>query len=72
MLSQFPLLQPPRSDRVYELVDQALGDVRFPNDAFLVILPDGAAQLVIVHGWPVFPDPPQTCHLGRVLNLEYT
>lgn len=59
-----------RSDRVHELVDQALGDVGLPDDAFLVILPDGAAQLVVVHGWAVLPNTPQTCHLCRVLDLE--
>lgn len=51
------------SDRVDKLVDEALGDVGFPDDAFLVILPDGAAQLVVVHGRAVLPDAPQTGHL---------
>lgn len=58
------------SDRVDELVDEALGDVGFPDDAFLVILPDGAAQLVVVHGRAVLPNAPQTGHLRRVLDLE--
>lgn len=31
------------SDGVHELVDKALGDVWFPDDALLVILADGAA-----------------------------
>lgn len=63
-----PGLQP--SDGVHKLVDKALGDVRLPDDALLVILADGAAQLVVVHGRPVLADAPQPGHLGGVLNFE--
>lgn len=63
-----PGLQP--SDGVHKLVDEALGDVRLPDDALLVILADGAAQLVVVHGRPVLADAPQPGHLGGVLNFE--
>lgn len=59
-----------RSDRVDELVDEALGDVGLPDDPFLVVLPDGAAQLVVVHGRAVLADAPQPGHLRRVLDLE--
>lgn len=60
----------PPSDGVHKLVDEALGDVWLPDDALLVILADGAAQLVIVHGRAVLPDAPQPGHLGGVLNFE--
>lgn len=63
-----PGLRP--SDGVHELVDKALGDVRLPDDALLVILADGTAQLVVVHGRPVLADAPQPGHLGGVLNFE--
>lgn len=58
------------SDGVHKLVDEALGDVWLPDDALLVILADGAAQLVVVHGGAVLPDAPQPGHLGGVLNFE--
>lgn len=58
------------SDGLHKLVDQALGDVRLPDDAFPIILADGAAQLVVVHGRTVLADAPQPGHLRRVLNFE--
>lgn len=61
---------PQPSDGVHKLVDEALGDVWFPDDALLVILADGAAQLVVVHGRPVLAEAPQPGHLSRVLNFE--
>lgn len=61
---------PQPSDGVHKLIDEALRDVRLPNDALLVILADGAAQLVVVHGRAVLADAPQPGHLGRVLNFE--
>lgn len=61
---------PAGSDGVHELVDQALGDVGLADDALLVILPDGAAQLVVVHGGAVLADAPEPGHLGRVLDFE--
>lgn len=33
------------------------------HDALLVIVAKGAAQLVVVHGWPVLLDPPQPGYL---------
>lgn len=59
-----------RSDGVHELVDQALGDVGLADDALLVILADGAAQLVVVHGGAVLADAPQPGHLRGVLDFE--
>lgn len=61
---------PQPSNGVHELVDEALGDVRLPDDALLVILADGAAQLVVVHGGAVLSDAPEPGHLGGVLNFE--
>ena len=55
---------------MHELVDQALGDVGLADDALLVILADGAAQLVVVHGGAVLPDAPQPGHLRGVLDFE--
>lgn len=61
---------PQPSDGVHKLVDEALGDVRLPDDALLVILADGATQLVVVHGGPVLADAPQPGHLRGVLDFE--
>lgn len=55
-----------------ELVDQSLGDVGLADDTLLVVLPDGSAQLVVVHGRPVLSDAPQPCHMSRVFDLEDT
>lgn len=60
----------PCSDGVHELVDQTLGDVGLADDALLVILADGAAQLVVVHGGAVLADAPQSGHLRGVLDFE--
>jgi len=59
------------SYRVDELVDQPAGHVGLADDALLVVLPYGAAQLVIVHSWSVLPDAPQLSHVGRVLDFKY-
>lgn len=64
--------RPRGSDGVHKLVDQALGDVGLPDDPLLVILADGSAQFVVVHGGAVLTDAPQPGHLGRVLNFEDT
>lgn len=58
------------SDRVHELVDEALGDVGLADDSFLVVLADGAAQFVVIHGRAVLADAPKPRHLRRVLDLE--
>lgn len=48
----------PSSHGVDKLVHQSARHVRLPDDAFLVVLADGATQFVIVHSWPVLPDAP--------------
>lgn len=52
------LLRLSSSHGVDKLVDQSARHVRLPDDAFLVVLAYGATQFVIVHSWPVLPDPP--------------
>lgn len=58
--------------RLTELVHQPLGVLRLPDDAFLVVLTDGTAQLVVIHRGPVFPAAPEAGYLGGVFNLEDT
>ena len=53
-----------------ELINKPLGVLRLLDDAFLVVLSDGAAQLVVVHGRTVLALAPQFGHATRVLNLE--
>lgn len=53
-----------------ELIDQALRALRLLHDPLLVVLANGAAQLVVVHGGPVLTLAPQARHLNRVLDLE--
>lgn len=53
-----------------ELVYQSLRHVGLADDALLVVLPYGAAQLVIVHGRSVLPQAPQSRNVGRVLDFE--
>lgn len=52
------------SHGVHKLVHEPLRDVGLADDTLLVVLADGAAQLVVVHGRPVLPQTPQTCHVG--------
>lgn len=54
-----------------ELVDESLAPLRLLHDALLVVLPDAARQLVIVHGRPVLPLAPQPSHADGILNLEH-
>ena len=60
----------PPLHRVDELVNEPLGDIWLADDALLVVLSYGAAQLVIVHGRTILPQAPQPGHVGRVLDLE--
>lgn len=60
------------SYRVDELVHQSLGHVGLADDALFVVLPDGAAQLVVVHGGSVLSEAPQPRHVGRVLDFKNT
>lgn len=55
-----------------KLVDQSLGHIRLADDALLVVLPYGAAQLVVVHRWTVLPQSPESRHVSRVLDFENT
>lgn len=56
--------------RMAELVDQPLRPLRLLHDALLVVLPDGPAELVVVHGRPVLPLAPEPGDADRVLDLE--
>lgn len=58
------------SHRMDELINQPLRHVRLLNDALLVVLPNGAAQFIVVHRWTVFPDPPQFSYVCRVLDFK--
>lgn len=53
-----------------ELVHQSLAALRLLHDALLVVLPDAAAELVVVHRGPVLPLAPEPRHAHRVLDLE--
>lgn len=53
-----------------ELVYQSLAALRLLHDALLVVLPDAAAELVVVHRGPVLPLAPEPRHAHRVLDLE--
>ena len=53
-----------------ELVNKSLRPLRLLHDPLLVVLPERARQLVIVHGRPVLPLAPQRCHAVRVDDLE--
>lgn len=55
-----------------ELVDQALRSFRLLHDAFLVVLANGATQLIVVHGGAVLPLAPLLRHPHGVLDLEDT
>lgn len=53
-----------------ELVDESLRSLRLFHDTFAVILTDGSAELVVVHGRPVFALAPQFRHPDAVLDFE--
>jgi len=53
-----------------ELVHQSLAALRLLHDTLLVVLPDAAAEFVVVHGGSVLPLAPEPRHAHRVLDLE--
>lgn len=55
-----------------ELVHQSLGHVGLADDALLVVLADGAAQLVVVHGGTVLPEAPKSRDVSRVFDFKNT
>lgn len=54
-----------------KLVDKALGAFRLFHDALLIVLANGATELVVVHGRPVLTLPPKTCYSHRVFDFEH-
>ena len=54
------------------MVDQPLTLLRLFHDAFLVVLAQTPAQLVVVHRRPVLPLAPERGHAVAVHNLEHT
>lgn len=54
-----------------ELVYQSLAALRLLHDALLVVLPDAATELVVVHRRPVLSLAPEPRHAHRVLDLEH-
>lgn len=55
---------------VAELVHEPLGPLSLLHDALLVVLSDGAGELVVVHGGTVLPLAPEAGHADAVLDLE--
>lgn len=66
--------EPPSSHsyRVNKLVHQSLRHVRFADDALLVVLTYGAAQLVVVHCRPILSESPQSGNMSRVFDFKNT
>ena len=55
-----------------ELVDQALRAFGLLHDSFLVILSNGAAELVVIHGRPVLALAPKPCDPDGILDFEHS
>lgn len=55
-----------------KLVHQSLRHIRFADDALLVVLTYGAAQLVVVHRRPILSEPPQSGNMSRVFDFKNT
>lgn len=60
------------SYRVNKLVHQSLRHIRLADDALLVVLTYGAAQLVIVHSGSILSESPQSGDVSRVFNFKNT
>lgn len=57
---------------VDKLVHQSLRHVRLADDALLVVLAYGAAQLVIVHSRSILSESPQSRNVSRVFDFKNT
>lgn len=57
---------------VNKLVHQSLRHIRLADDALLVVLTYGAAQLVIVHSGSILSESPQSGNVSRVFNFKNT
>lgn len=55
-----------------ELIDEPLATLGLLHDPLLVVLPDAAAQLVVIHRGSVLSFTPEPGHANRVLDLEHT
>ena len=53
-----------------ELVHETLGIVGLLDDPFLVVLPYGTAQLVVIHGRTILSLTPQSGYVRRVFDLK--
>ena len=53
-----------------ELVDEPLAALGLLHYALLVVLPDAAAEFIVVHGWTIFALTPEPGDAHRVLDLE--
>lgn len=53
-----------------KLIDESLRDVWLADDALFIVLPNRAAEFVIVHSRTVLPQTPETSHVSRVFDLE--
>ena len=53
-----------------ELVHKTFGIISLLDDSFLVILSDGATELVVIHGWAVLSLTPKSGNVSRVFYLE--
>lgn len=66
-LSPLPNLQ---SIWMAKLVNKPLGPFCLFHDAFLVVLTDRPAKLVVVHGWAILPLTPKTSNSYRIFDFE--
>lgn len=53
-----------------KLVHQSLRHVGLTDDALLIVLTNGATQLVVVHGGSVLSEAPQSRHVSRVFDFK--
>lgn len=53
-----------------KLIDESLRDIWLADDALFIVLPNRAAEFVIVHSRAVLPQAPETCHVSRIFDFE--